>query len=95
MPGKWRWRLKFMRTQKEIECEISALKALKPIRHIESTKSKIALAIEELESGVDDTADEWSELSDSEQDIVNLARAWKAGDSSDRPSEGWDGFVER
>ena len=83
-----------MRTKQEIETEIAALKALKPIGNFkENTARKIELAVEELEYGYDDTAEEWNELNDSEQDIVNTTRLWKEGDSDDKPSEGWGALV--
>lgn len=83
-----------MRTKQEIETEIAALKALKPVgKFKENTERKIELAIEELEYGYDDTAEEWNELNDSEQDIVNTTRLWKEGDSDDKPSEGWGALV--
>ena len=55
----------------------------------------IAIAIEELEHGFDDTAEEWHELTDSERDIVMTTRAWKRAESNDRPSEGWGEMVEQ
>ena len=83
-----------MRTKQEIETEIAALKALTPVgKFKENTERKIELAIEELEYGYDDTAEEWNELNDSEQDIVNTTRLWKEGDSDDKPSEGWGALV--
>lgn len=84
-----------MRTQIEIADEISRLKALKPTGiWAKQTRSKILIAIEELEHGVDDTADEWNELSSSEQDTVMEARQWKDSIRDDKPSEGWDSLVE-
>ncbi len=83
-----------MRTKQEIETEVAALKALKPVGNFkEATAVKIELAIEELEHGYDDTAEEWNDLNDSEQDIVNTTRLWKEGDSDDKPSEGWGALV--
>jgi hypothetical protein len=83
-----------MRTQNEIQNEISALKALRPIgRHAGQTRRKIALAIEELENGVDYTFAVWNELSDTERDIVMETREWKRG-GLERPSEGWNQMVE-
>lgn len=83
-----------MRTKQEIETEVAALKALKPVENFkENTARKIELAIEELEYGYDDTAEEWNELNDSEQYIVNTTRLWKEGDSDDKPSEGWGALV--
>lgn len=86
-----------MRTPKEIQNEIRALKALKPVgifRH--RTTHWIGLIIEELSEGIDDTAGEWNELSEDDQRIVLDARRWKEGDThQDRPSEGWGKLVAR
>ena len=83
-----------MRTKQEIESEIKALKALKPVGSFKDAIAvKIELAIDELEHGYDDTAAEWNDLNDSEQDIVMTARQWKEGDSDDKPSEGWGALV--
>lgn len=85
-----------MRTKPEIDTEIKALKALKPVGTFkEHTARKIELAIEELEHGYDDTSGEWSELDDSEQDVINVARRWKEGDSSDKVSTGWGALVSK
>ncbi len=84
-----------MRKQTEIDAEIAALKALKPVGDFkEKTKRSIEVAIIELEEGFDDTSGEWDELEDTQQDIVNTARMWKEGDSSEKPSEGWGELVE-
>jgi hypothetical protein len=84
-----------MRSKNDIEVEIKLLKLLKPCGAFKHrTKIMIDLAIEELETGVDDTAEEWYELSDGEQDVVNTTRLWKQGDSNDRPSEGWSNLVD-
>lgn len=83
-----------MRTTEEIKKEIAALRRLKPVGQWQAkTAASIALAIEELETGVDQTADEWDELTDSQRDIVNTAKSWKDGDSDDRPAEGWGKLV--
>lgn len=83
-----------MRDRCEIAGEIAALRALTPIGcHAHRTSTSIALAIEELEYGVDDTAGEWAEMTDSQRDIVMSARAWKNGWSKDRPSTGWGRLV--
>lgn len=82
-----------MRTTREIAAEIQALKALKPTgRFKRKTAATIAAAIEELEHGVDQTAEEWSELSDEQRDIVNVAAAWRSGEET-KPSVGWDDLV--
>jgi len=82
-----------MRTKQEIESEIKALKALKPTGDFKrKTAATIETAIEELEHGVDQTAEEWNDLSDEQRDIVNVAAAWRNGEET-KPSEGWDGLV--
>jgi hypothetical protein len=84
-----------MRNQSEIDEEIFALKALKPVGMFRrQTQKKIDLTIEELEDGVDDTAGEWSELSDDEQATVHDARCWKNSGGEGRPSDGWGTLVE-
>ena len=77
-----------MKSKQEIQAEIIALRAIKPVgRFAAQTKERIALAIEELEFGVDQTAGEWNELSMGEQDIVHFAKLWKNGESHIKPSE--------
>lgn len=84
-----------MRSEVDIENEILALQNLKPTGpHKDSIQARFDLMIEELEWGVDDTAEEWDDLSDCEQDAVMSTRRWKEGDSNDRPSEGWEAFTE-
>ena len=83
-----------MRTKTEIDQEIFNLRQLKPVgMHQERTAEKIRVMIEELEFGVDDTADEFEEMTDGEQDCVRQARMWKEGDTETKPSEGWGNLV--
>lgn len=83
-----------MRTKEEIAEEIAALKSLKPVGYFkDKTKRKIALAIEELQHGVDQTADEFDELGEEFQDIVQQTLQWKEGDTDEKVSEGWGGLV--
>jgi hypothetical protein len=83
-----------MRTNKEIKTEIAALKALKPIGPFKAkTAQSIELAIDELEFGYDDTADEWNELTDEQQNIINSTRRWKEGGSDEKTSEGCGSLV--
>jgi hypothetical protein len=68
------------RTPKEIDREIKKLRAIKPGGIFKvRTQETLDLVIEELESGVDDTAGEWYELSDGQRDAVTAARLWKDG----------------
>lgn len=83
-----------MRTKQEIETEIAALKALKPLgRFADKTAESIALQIEELEYGVDQTAGEWEELSEEQQSVVNDTIEWKEGRAQNPPSKEWCGLV--
>lgn len=83
-----------MRTQQEINKEVKALKALKPVGPFKAkTTRSIELAIEELEHGYDDTAEEWNELTDEQRDIINCTRRWKESDADEKTSEGWDALV--
>lgn len=85
-----------MKTPDEIKAEIEALRTLTPqgpFRY--RTEQKLAIAIEELTHGVDQTAEEWNELTDEQQDMVNQARSWRDG-NGDAPSSGWgDLLVKR
>ena len=85
-----------MRTKQEIDKEIQALKRLKPVKgpHYRRLSERIALVIEELEIGVDDTTEEWNEMLDSDRDAVTCAKNWKESLSDDRPSTGWGDLVE-
>jgi DNA-directed RNA polymerase specialized sigma54-like protein len=83
-----------MRTQQEIKTEIEALKALKPTgRFANKTAESIALQIEELEYGVDQTADEWEELTYEQQSVVNDTIKWKEGHTKNPPSKEWHGLI--
>lgn len=83
-----------VKTLKAIQKELVALWRLKPVGPFsKSTQAKIDLAIEELLHGIDDTAAEFGELTEGEQDVVRHARRWKNGDSKDRPSMRWSGLV--
>ena len=83
-----------MRTKTEIDQEIFNLRQLKPVgMHQDRTANKIECIIEELEGGLDETADEWDGMTDGEQDCVRQARMWKEGDTQTKPSEGWGNLV--
>ena len=83
-----------MRTQQEIKAEIEALKVLKPIgRFADKTSESIALQIEELVCGVDQTSDEWEELTEEQQSLVNNTIEWKEGRAKNPPSKEWCGLV--
>lgn len=85
------------RTPEEITAEIAALKECKTyaphytIWHEDNHKA-IDDAIEELEHGIDHTADEFHEMSLSSRCMVDMARDWKNGDADSKPSAEWDHF---
>ncbi len=84
-----------MRSKQEIDAEIAALQALKPVGKFKTkTLLSIGAALEELIDGVDQTSEEWWELNASQHDIVQQTVMWKAGDTDKRPSEGWGALVE-
>lgn len=84
-----------MRTKKEIETEITALKKLKPVGLWANKTAKMIIAtIDEFGAPFDRTAGEWNELSDSERQVRDDARDWAEGNSDDRPSAQWKGFVK-
>lgn len=85
------------KTTDEIQAEIASLKTCKA--YIPRTNAfgddnhrKIDLQIEELETGIDDTADEWNEFSEDEQSAILEARNWAGGDADESPSAGWDNY---
>ena len=76
-----------MRTRFEISEELAALKSLVPSGPMPMwLKAQIFIAIEELELGVDDTAEEWHELTESERYIVRKARDWIEATVDESPS---------
>lgn len=83
------------KTQEEINQEIAALQKLKPIgKFAYKTAGTISVQIDTLKSGLDDTCEEWEELSDEQQDAARDADNWKNGDTKEKPSEGWGGLCE-
>ena len=82
------------RPKEEIQSEIKALRALKPEGHAAHKTAKIiASQIDALENGVDDTCDEWEQLSEEEQMAIRDAQEWAGGDTETKPSEGFGGLV--
>lgn len=84
------------RTDQEVKAEIAALKAAKgwaPHHSFfgEDNHHNIDLQIEFLEEGIDTTADEFTEFSESEQSAILEAEAWLDGEK-ETPHEGWDIF---
>jgi argininosuccinate lyase len=95
-PTKTKTRTKTkMRTKTQIDKEIAALKALKPVGvWADKTARSIRTAIEELEHGVDQTSSEWEEMPEAQQDVVHVAIAWRDG-MVEAPSRGWGGLVTK
>ena len=84
-----------MKKRGQIDKEVAALKALKPIGPRKArTAATIAAALQEFEEEFDRTAEEWNELTARERDIRDLVQSWKAGDETAGPSQGWGGLVE-
>ena len=85
------------KTKSEIEAEVANLEACKAYipkysAFSEDNHAIVNLQIEELRFGIDDTADEWDELSDMEKSAILEARDWKEGQVEDAPSMGWGHF---
>ena len=70
--------------------EIDRLKKLLAAEPPYSPRAEaISWQIEELETGVDTTAEEWSEAAATTREAVLEAQVWKLGFTSKRPSAGW------
>ena len=83
------------RTPEEIKTEVKALKALKPLPPFAGrTTLLIVAAIDELEEGIDQTAEEWAEYSDSERDQIQDAHRWKRGENVPAPSTTFEGLAK-
>ena len=85
-----------MRTPEEIQAEIAALKALKPVgRWAYATARKIRACIHELEGDIDMTAPEFTDETDEDlKSVIMDAHSWKSGEMESKPSEGWGKLVE-
>lgn len=82
------------RTKEEIAAEVAALKNLKPVgAFARKTQATIDATIEALEDGIDETAEEWNELSDDAQSSALDAMRWRDGDTDEKPSESFTGLV--
>lgn len=86
-----------MQSKQNIEQEIAALEACKSYIPKETAfgdnnHRNIDLQVEELRFGIDNTAGEWDEFSDSEQSAILEARDWKNGDVDEPPSSVWDHY---
>ena len=84
-------------TQVEIDAEIKRLKRLTPVEgpYKRNVAESIAMAIEQLEEGVDTTTEEFANLPSVVTEAVYAARLWQEGSSKDRPSDGYGKLVKR
>lgn len=85
------------RNKKQIETEIKALQACKSyVPHFtvfgDDNHAKLDLQIEYLRGEIDIDANEWHDYTDDEQSSILEAECWKAGESDESPSSGWDSF---
>ena len=83
------------RTPKQIAAEIQALKDCKSYvpkmsAFGDDNHRNIDLQIKALKEGVDETSEEWRELSHSQQSAICEAINWKEGEEDESPSSGWD-----
>lgn len=84
-----------MRTPEQIQSEITALKALRPVgKFAYATAQKIRAAINELEESFDQTSVEWDEMDEGLKSIIMEAHDWKMCDTDLPPSTGWGSLVE-
>ncbi len=81
------------RTPEEIAAEIAALEALQPPpgRFQSKQRDNIELMVSTLKGQIDETADEFNEMSDEDIDTYYGTRGWVNGQNNDRPSESWKG----
>jgi DNA-directed RNA polymerase specialized sigma54-like protein len=80
-------------TKDQIAAEIAALKKLKPVGPFaRKTAELIAVALDALNGQVDETAEEFEELTEYQRDVYYTARNWLNGEAWQKPSEDWDGL---
>ncbi len=83
------------RTKEEVAAEIAALEKLKPVGPFaRKTAETISIQIDALKCGVDDTAEEWDELTDEQQMAARDAENWANGDEIPAPSKDWGALCE-
>ncbi len=82
-------------TPEEVAIEIKTLEALTPSPgpYQQKQRDYIELEIQTLKGQIDETAEEFREMGDEEQDVYANARAWLDGQSRQKPSESWAGLV--
>lgn len=77
-------------SKSDIAAEVTALQGLVPVGpNARRTAAAIEIQIEALQHGVDETAAEWNDLSESEQIAATDAASWANGTSREKPSTGW------
>ena len=86
-----------MKTKKEIQKEIKALKACKAYAPQftlfgDDNHANIDLQIRYLKGEIDLTAPEWDYYSDDEQSAILEAQSWEEGQAEESPASGWDSF---
>jgi DNA-directed RNA polymerase specialized sigma54-like protein len=80
-------------TDTQIAAEIAALKKLKPVGPFaRKTAETIAVVIDALDGQIDETAPEFSELTDDQQMAAVDAMRWKNGYIAAKPTADWDGL---
>lgn len=80
-------------TKDQIAAEIAALKKLKPVGPFaRKTAETISVALDTLAGEVDETAEEFNDLTEDQRDVYYTARNWLNGEDSHKPSEDWDGL---
>jgi len=85
-----------VRTPQEIQTEIAALQALKPVgRFAYATAKKIRAAVDELEESFDQTSFEWEKMDEGLKSIIMETHDWKMGDTDLPPSTGWGSLVKK
>jgi len=83
------------RTQAEIDAEIKAIRALKPVgKFAARTSGTLDVLVEFLQGEIDTTAEEFLQMPYHRQMVIGDAELWLSGDSDSRPSKGWQGLAE-
>lgn len=79
-------------TPEEITAEIAALEALTPEGpHCLALLESIEIHVGVLKGEIDNTAEEFNEMTQEQQDAASEAFMWKDGDSPHRPSAAYEG----
>ncbi len=79
-------------TPEEIAAEIAALEALEPKGpHASALRDSIEIHVGVLKGEIDNTAEEFNEMTQQQQDAASEAFMWRDGDSIHRPSASYEG----